>query len=126
MNNINNVYKFAVFCHCCCVLDSQSNAELPAWAVLSSAALGAFAYWLTIFPVDVIKSSMQVDNIIPSQRKYPNMVQTAKVGRGWGRSGEWGFDAKPSSKHVESVKSSASRCKQSQSGSANEFCPNMC
>eukprot|EP00878_Enallax_costatus_P010211 GHUV01010659.1.p1 GENE.GHUV01010659.1~~GHUV01010659.1.p1 ORF type:complete len:321 (+),score=67.66 GHUV01010659.1:426-1388(+) len=60
-------------------LGCKSNAELPAWAVLSSAALGGIAYWLAIFPVDVIKSSMQTDNIIPSQRKYPNMLQAAKL-----------------------------------------------
>jgi hypothetical protein len=57
----------------------QSNADLPAWAVLSSAAMGAFAYWFAIFPVDVIKSSMQTDNIIRSQKRFPDMVTTAKV-----------------------------------------------
>lgn len=57
----------------------QSNADLPAWAVLSSAALGGIAYWLAIFPVDVIKSSMQTDNIIASQRKYPSILSAAKV-----------------------------------------------
>jgi solute carrier family 25 carnitine/acylcarnitine transporter 20/29 len=57
----------------------QSNADLPAWAVLSSAALGGIAYWLAIFPVDVIKSSMQTDNIIRSQRRFPDMATAAKV-----------------------------------------------
>jgi solute carrier family 25 carnitine/acylcarnitine transporter 20/29 len=61
------------------VISLQSNADLPAWAVLSSAALGAFGYWLAIFPVDVIKSSMQTDNIIASQKRFPNMATTAKV-----------------------------------------------
>lgn len=57
----------------------QSTAELPAWAVLSSAGLGGIAYWLVIFPVDVIKSSMQTDNIIPSKRRYTTMLTSAKV-----------------------------------------------
>lgn len=55
------------------------NAELPAYAVLSSAALGGIAYWLAIFPVDVIKSSMQTDSIIKSQRRYTDMASAAKV-----------------------------------------------
>jgi len=66
----------------------QSNADLPAWAVLSSAALGGIAYWLAIFPVDVIKSSMQTDSIIKGQRKYTDIITSAKVsgppGRGLG------------------------------------------
>jgi solute carrier family 25 carnitine/acylcarnitine transporter 20/29 len=57
----------------------QSNAELPAWAVVSCAALGAFGYWFAIFPVDVIKSAMQTDSIIKSQRRYTDMATTAKV-----------------------------------------------
>lgn len=65
-----------------CVSVLQSNAELPAYAVLSSAALGGIAYWLAIFPVDVIKSSMQTDSIIKAQRRYTDMATTAKVRRG--------------------------------------------
>lgn len=47
--------------------------------MLGAAALGAFGYWLAIFPVDVIKSSMQTDSIIKGQRKYTDMVTAAKV-----------------------------------------------
>eukprot|EP00879_Flechtneria_rotunda_P027784 GHRR01029781.1.p1 GENE.GHRR01029781.1~~GHRR01029781.1.p1 ORF type:complete len:291 (+),score=65.51 GHRR01029781.1:890-1762(+) len=60
-------------------LGCKSNAELPAWAVLSSAGLGGIAYWLVIFPVDVIKSSMQTDSIIKSKRRFPNMSTAAKL-----------------------------------------------
>jgi solute carrier family 25 carnitine/acylcarnitine transporter 20/29 len=85
-------------------LCTQSNAELPAYAVLSSAALGGIAYWLAIFPVDVIKSSMQTDSIIKSQRRYTDMVSAAKVklaywlmhnGRGFtaGVCREWGISS---------------------------------
>ncbi len=41
--------------------------------------LGGITYWLTIFPVDCIKSAMQTDSIIKSQRKYTTMLTTAKV-----------------------------------------------
>lgn len=50
--------------------------------MLGSAALGGIAYWLAIFPVDVIKSSMQTDTIIKPQRRYTDMLTTAKVGVG--------------------------------------------
>lgn len=53
--------------------------------MLSSAALGGIAYWLAIFPVDVIKSSMQTDTIIKSKRRYTDMVTSAKVGMTVGR-----------------------------------------
>jgi solute carrier family 25 carnitine/acylcarnitine transporter 20/29 len=51
--------------------------ELPAWVVLSSGALGGIAYWLVIFPVDVIKSAMMTDAIPKGQRKYPTIATTA-------------------------------------------------
>lgn len=56
-----------------------SPAELPAWVVLGSAGLGGIAYWCTIFPVDVIKSAMQTDDIRPDKRKYKGIIQSAKV-----------------------------------------------
>jgi hypothetical protein len=69
----------------CCVLHPKpaQTTELPAYAVLSSAALGGIAYWLAIFPVDVIKSSMQTDSIIKSQRRYTSMITSAKVNGGF-------------------------------------------
>lgn len=54
-------------------------AELPAWAVLSSAGLGGICYWVVIFPVDCIKSAMQTDTITRAQRKYTTIPVTAKV-----------------------------------------------
>jgi hypothetical protein len=41
--------------------------------------LGGLLYWLAIFPIDVVKSSMQSDNIIPSKRQFPTMATTVKV-----------------------------------------------
>ena len=36
-------------------------------------------YWLSIYPVDVIKSAQATDALDPSKRKYPNMATTYKV-----------------------------------------------
>jgi solute carrier family 25 (mitochondrial carnitine/acylcarnitine transporter), member 20/29 len=54
-----------------------SVPELPAWVVLTSAGLGGIAYWVVIFPVDVIKSAMMTDVIPRAERKYPTIISTA-------------------------------------------------
>ena len=52
---------------------------MAAAVVVLLGGLGGVFYWLTIFPIDVIKSTMQTDNIDPAKRKFPNMAVTAKV-----------------------------------------------
>ena len=54
--------------------------DLPGWMTVTAAGLGGLAYWVTIYPLDQIKSAMSTDSIIVSQRKYPNMAVTAQVG----------------------------------------------
>ena len=54
--------------------------DLPGWMTVTAAGLGGLAYWVTIYPLDQIKSAMSTDAIIVSQRKYPNMMVTAQVG----------------------------------------------
>jgi solute carrier family 25 carnitine/acylcarnitine transporter 20/29 len=46
---------------------------------MGAAGVGGITYWLAIFPVDVIKSSMQSDTIIKAERKYTDMATTARV-----------------------------------------------
>lgn len=53
--------------------------ELPAPVVLGAAGVGGLMYWGIIFPVDVVKSAMQTDSIIKSERNYPTMMQTVQV-----------------------------------------------
>jgi hypothetical protein len=53
--------------------------KLPAWVVLSAAGLGGVCYWGVIFPVDCVKSAMQTDSLAKAQRRFPDMVTTAKV-----------------------------------------------
>lgn len=38
-----------------------------------------------IFPVDVIKSAIMTDSIVPAERKYKGMINTAQVGFGYVR-----------------------------------------
>lgn len=53
--------------------------DLSAPLVVGAGGLGGIFYWLAIYPVDVIKSAMMTDSIIPSERKYPNMISAAKT-----------------------------------------------
>ncbi len=36
-------------------------------------------YWLTVYPLDVIKSAQMTDAIEPSQRKYPTIAVAFQV-----------------------------------------------
>lgn len=52
--------------------------DLSAGQVVLFGGLGGIMYWCVIFPVDVVKSAMQTDNIDPSKRQFPTMVSAAK------------------------------------------------
>lgn len=55
------------------------KTELPAAYVISAGGAGGILYWLSIYPIDVIKSAMATDALEPSKRKYPDMATTYKV-----------------------------------------------
>lgn len=59
--------------------------DIPGHVVLTAAGLGGLSYWLVIFPVDCVKSAMQTDNIMRSQRKYTDFITTTKLL--WGEGG---------------------------------------
>lgn len=52
--------------------------DLGPATILAAGGLGGLFYWLAIFPVDVIKSAMMTDSIVPSERRYPNMLTAAR------------------------------------------------
>ena len=53
--------------------------DLPGWMTVTAAGIGGLMYWVTIYPLDQIKSAMATDSIIVSERKYPTMTVTAQV-----------------------------------------------
>ena len=53
--------------------------DLPGWMTVTAAGLGGLAYWITIYPLDQIKSAMMTDSINPSERKYPTQAIAARV-----------------------------------------------
>ena len=52
------------------VTSGQSVNDLPAWKVLMAGGVGGVMYWLLTYPTDVIKSSIQSDSTVPSEKKY--------------------------------------------------------
>lgn len=56
----------------------QNVSDLPAWKVMTAGGVGGFMYWTLTYPTDVIKSTIQTDNIDRTQRKYHGIVDCAK------------------------------------------------
>lgn len=56
--------------------------EVPAWVILGSAGFGGLAYWVIIFPVDVVKSAMMTDSLDPAKRRFKTMASTIPVSNG--------------------------------------------
>jgi solute carrier family 25 carnitine/acylcarnitine transporter 20/29 len=60
------------------VKPGQTVTDLPAWKVMSAGGIGGFMYWALTYPTDVVKSTIQTDNIDRTQRKYHGIVDCAK------------------------------------------------
>ncbi|KAG2450018.1 hypothetical protein HYH02_000122 [Chlamydomonas schloesseri] len=56
-----------------------ATTDLSAATITACAGTGGIIYWLTIFPVDCIKSAMQTDSIDPAKRKYTSIPVTARL-----------------------------------------------
>eukprot|EP00210_Caulerpa_lentillifera_P006092 g5820.t1 len=54
------------------------TSQLPSSILLSAAGLGGILFWLTVYPLDVMKSAMMSDSIHKSERMYPTLMTTAK------------------------------------------------
>ncbi|KAJ9522240.1 hypothetical protein QJQ45_008066 [Haematococcus lacustris] len=63
---------------CSAVLGRFLGDIAPLRSNLLIPGLGGVTYWLSIFPVDCIKSAMQTDSIVRSERKYPDFITTAQ------------------------------------------------
>ncbi len=70
-------------------LKLTSVSQLPSIYPLMAGGAAGVVYWGLIFPVDVIKSSFQTDNIDKSKRRYKGIVSCAldlyKNEGGWKR-----------------------------------------
>ncbi|KAG2495155.1 hypothetical protein HYH03_006763 [Edaphochlamys debaryana] len=55
------------------------TTDLSAATITACAGTGGIMYWLSIFPVDCIKSAMQTDAIDPKNRKYKDIPTTVRL-----------------------------------------------
>lgn len=69
------------------------NGEIAPLAILAAGGMAGAFYWISSFPIDVIKSRMQTDHLDKAQRSYANMWDCAKKMKAqYGfRSFYWGF-----------------------------------
>ena len=65
-----------------------TRENIPAWHLVGFGALAGLAFWVPVFPVDVIKSKLQNDKLILAERTYKNSIDcAAKIWRAQGLSG---------------------------------------
>ena len=65
--------------------EGQKKADLATWQVLISGGLAGNAYWLAVYPMDVIKTTIQSDHPDPSNRKFSGIINAAKHVKASGR-----------------------------------------
>jgi len=56
----------------------QKVEDLPAWKVLIAGGFGGMAFWAFTYPTDVVKSSLQTDSTIRSERKYSSYMDAVR------------------------------------------------
>ncbi|ORZ35139.1 putative YMC1-protein of the mitochondrial carrier family [Catenaria anguillulae PL171] len=57
-----------------CKAEGVSRKELPTWKVMTYGALSGYSLWISVFPIDVIKSKLQTDAFDPTNRKYSSAL----------------------------------------------------
>ncbi|KAN0021974.1 hypothetical protein ACTFIU_004123 [Dictyostelium citrinum] len=75
-----NACYFGAYELCREVLASNNNIsvnQLSSLQIMAAGGAGGVSYWTLTYPADVVKSTMQTDAIVKSQRKYKNMVDCA-------------------------------------------------
>lgn len=54
------------------------RSELPSWQVCLYGAAAGYAMWLTIYPMDVVKSKLQTDGFSGGDRKYTSTLDCVR------------------------------------------------
>jgi len=68
----------------------QTVGELPVHKVLISGGLAGMLYWISTYPVDVVKSSIQADKTSKSERKYKGTMDAfSQIYKSQGFKGFW-------------------------------------
>lgn len=56
----------------------QTKTDLALWQVMLAGAAGGIGYWVSIYPVDIIKTTMQSDNPDPKLRRYKGFADATR------------------------------------------------
>ncbi|KAF9067331.1 mitochondrial carrier domain-containing protein [Rhodocollybia butyracea] len=56
-----------------------STSELPVWALMASGSTGGIAYWLSCYPLDVIKSRIQLRPTPPTGTPFQYIAHEARM-----------------------------------------------
>lgn len=74
-----NIAYFAFYEYLKYMLGATVNPDaISPMAIMAAGGLAGAAYWVSSYPLDVIKSKMQIDHSEPAKRTYRNMFHTAK------------------------------------------------
>ncbi|KAG2049407.1 mitochondrial carrier [Suillus hirtellus] len=58
---------------------SQYGDKVPVWALLASGSTGGIAYWLSCYPLDVIKSRIQLRQTPPTGKPWQYMANEIRM-----------------------------------------------
>ncbi|ORX97735.1 mitochondrial carrier [Basidiobolus meristosporus CBS 931.73] len=58
--------------------ENKRRDELPTWKVCAYGAAAGYAMWLTVYPIDIIKSKLQTDSFDSASQKYKSMIDCAR------------------------------------------------
>ncbi|KAK9720277.1 Mitochondrial carrier protein ymc2 [Basidiobolus ranarum] len=58
--------------------ENKARDQLPTWKVCTFGAAAGYAMWLTIYPIDIIKSKLQTDSFDSASQKYKSMIDCAR------------------------------------------------
>ena len=68
----------------CPIKDDGSCDKPPIWYVMAAGSAAGIAMWLPVFPIDVVKTYMQVDNLKkPQFRNSGEVVKHVMKTSGW-------------------------------------------
>ncbi|ARF10338.1 mitochondrial carrier protein [Hokovirus HKV1] len=73
-----NLGSYDLLRECMAKYESKNIKELSIYNNIFAGALSGCLFWLAVFPLDVIKSNMQSDNLDKKYRKHNNIIHCAK------------------------------------------------
>lgn len=70
-------------------INGITRADVPSWRVCVYGGLAGMSMWITSYPIDVLKSRMQTDDIRPDKKRFQNMRDCWRATVATGYRGLW-------------------------------------